>query len=165
MKLSVLRVVYDTIVDGPGLRTSIYFAGCTHHCRGCHNPVSWNINNGNLMTINELLEVVLDSDFNNVTFSGGDPFYQVEGVTQLAKEIKSHSNKTIWCYSGYRFEDILSNSKLSQLLTYIDVLVDGPFIEEQKVDNKPFVGSSNQRLIDVAASLREGRAINFDLEL
>lgn len=165
MKLSVLRVVYDTIVDGPGLRTSIYFAGCTHHCRGCHNPVSWNVNNGNLMTINELLDVVLDSDFNNVTFSGGDPFYQVEGVTQLAKEIKSHSNKTIWCYSGYRFEDILSNSKLSQLLTYIDVLVDGPFIEEQKVDNKPFVGSSNQRLIDVAASLREGRVINFDLEL
>ena len=165
MKLSVLRVVYDTIVDGPGLRTSIYFAGCTHQCRGCHNPLSWNVDNGNLMTINELLDVVLDSDFNNVTFSGGDPFYQVEGVTQLAKEIKSRSNKTIWCYSGYRFEDILSNSKLSQLLTYIDVLVDGPFIEEQKVDNKPFVGSSNQRLIDVAASLREGRAINFDLEL
>lgn len=165
MKLSVLRVVYDTIVDGPGLRTSIYFAGCTHHCRGCHNPVSWNVDNGNLMTINELLGIVLDSDFNNVTFSGGDPFYQVEGVTQLAKEIKSHSNKTIWCYSGYRFEDILSNSKLSQLLTYVDVLVDGPFIEEQKVDNKPFVGSSNQRLIDVSASLREGRAINFDLEL
>ena len=127
--------------------------------------MSWNVDNGNLMTINELLDIVLDSDFNNVTFSGGDPFYQVEGVTQLAKEIKSHSNKTIWCYSGYRFEDILSNNKLSQLLTYIDVLVDGPFIEEQKVDNKPFVGSSNQRLIDVAASLREGRAINFDLEL
>ena len=165
MKLSVLRVVNDTIVDGPGLRTSIYFAGCSHHCSGCHNPQSWNIDNGNLMSVSELLDLIGESDFNNVTFTGGDPFYQVEGVTELAKEIKCNTDKDIWCYSGYRFEEIMSDNKLSMLLPYIDVLVDGKFEIEKKTDSEPFIGSSNQRLIDVKRSLKEGKATTFELEL
>ena len=83
----------------------------------------------------------------NVTFSGGDPLYQYEAVTELARRIKDETDKTIWCYTGFTYEEILDNAMLNQILPYIDVLVDGPFIEELKTDQKPFVGSENQRII------------------
>lgn len=155
--LRVIDIIAGTTVDGPGLRTSIYFAGCNHHCPGCHNPQSWDINSGTLMSIDEIMAIIIENDF-NVTFSGGDPFLQVEEISQLAKMIAA-IGKNIWCYTGYLYEEIKISPKLSQLLSYIDVLVDGRFMNELKDTNLIFRGSSNQRLIDVRKSLYENKII------
>lgn len=147
MTVRILDILQETTADGEGLRTSIYFAGCRHYCKGCHNPQSWDMNGGYEVTIDYLLEIIKDDEFANVTFSGGDPLYQCDGVTELAKRIKEETSKTIWCYTGFTYEEILDSALLSQILPYIDVLVDGPFIEELKTTEIPFVGSSNQRKI------------------
>lgn len=147
MTVRILDIVFETMVDGPGLRTSIYFAGCKHHCKGCHNPQSWDMKGGYEMPIEHILTLIKEDEFANVTFSGGDCFFQIDGAVQLAKRIKEETNKTIWVYTGYRYEDILKDESLKRLLPYIDVLVDGPFIEELKTTEIPFVGSFNQRKI------------------
>ena len=147
MNIRVLDIAYETMADGPGLRTSIYCAGCGHHCPGCHNPQSWDFNGGCEMSVQELLDIIKDDEFANVTFSGGDPFYQVEAFTELARRIKEETNKTIWCYTGYTHEQILADDRLKALLPYLDVLVDGPFIEKLRDTTLPFRGSSNQRII------------------
>ena len=144
------------MADGPGFRTSIYCAGCAHHCPGCHNPQSWDFNGGRLVSVDELLEVVKADEFANVTFSGGDPLYQVEAFTELARIIKSESDKTIWCYTGFTFEEIAADERLSQILPWIDVLVDGPFVAAERDATLLFRGSRNQRLIDVPATLKAG---------
>ena len=146
-KIRVLDIIEETMADGPGLRTSIYCAGCLHHCPGCHNPQSWDMNGGKEMSIDDVMEVIKSEEFSNVSFSGGDPFYQVEGFMELAKRIKAETNKTIWCWTGFTYEEILADKKLSMMLPYIDVLVDGPFIEAKKDKDLLFRGSSNQRII------------------
>ncbi len=148
-KLSILNVIHDTTVDGPGFRTAIYAAGCTHRCPGCHNPQSWNIENGTPHTIEQLLEIIKEDEFANVTFTGGDPLFQVEGFTELAQRIKAETNKNIWCYTGFLYEDILKSDRLSQILPFIDVLVDGKYIEALRSEELRFRGSSNQRIINV----------------
>mgnify|MGYP003299612376 FL=1 len=147
MTLRVLDILFETMMDGPGLRTSIYFAGCKHHCKGCHNPQSWDMNGGYSMPINHILTLIKEDEFANVTFSGGDPFYQVDAVTELAKRIKAETNKTIWCYTGFTIEEIREDPSLSKLLQYIDVLVDGPYVEALRNTDLPFRGSENQRII------------------
>lgn len=154
MTLRVLDIIEETMVDGVGLRTSIYFVGCQHFCKGCHNPQSWDLHGGREYTIDELLEIVKSDELANVTFSGGDPLYQCDGVTELAKRIKEETDKTIWCYTGWTCEEILDNAWLSQILPYIDVLVDGPFVEELRNTNLAFRGSENQRIIDVQKYLK-----------
>ncbi len=148
--MQVIDIVDGTSVDGPGLRTSIYFAGCPHHCFGCHNPHTWDYNAGQEMTIDKIMERIIENDF-NVTFSGGDPLAQIDSLIILAKKIKD-IGKTIWCYTGYRYEEIISNKSLSKILPYIDVIVDGKFIIKLKEPGLLFRGSSNQRLIDVRQS-------------
>lgn len=108
--LSILDIIEDTTVDGPGFRTSIYAAGCPNRCPGCHNPESWDIDRGHWMSTDEILEKVLADDFADVTFSGGDPMYQPEGFAELACAIKEKSGKNIWCYTGYTFETLLRKS-------------------------------------------------------
>ena len=125
--LSILDILEDTTVDGPGFRTAIYAAGCPNGCPGCHNPESWDINRGRWMSTDEILQKVLADNFADVTFSGGDPMYQPEGFTELARAIKRQSRKNIWCYTGYTFEALLRNPRQAKLLEYIDVLVDGKF--------------------------------------
>ncbi|WP_027449971.1 anaerobic ribonucleoside-triphosphate reductase activating protein [Xylanibacter brevis] len=155
--ISVLSIIEDTMVDGPGFRTSIYCAGCRHQCAGCHNPQSWDFEGGHTMTTDEIMSVIEADPFANVTFSGGDPMYQPEGFTELAKAIKSRTDKDIWCYTGFTFESLVSNPRQKALLEKIDVLVDGPFVKSQRDETLHFRGSRNQRLIDVPASLREGK--------
>ena len=153
--LSILDIVEDTMVDGPGFRTTIYCAGCPNHCPGCHNPQSWDINNGHLVSTDDIMKVIEADPFANVTFSGGDPMFQPEGFTELAEAIRQRTKKTIWCYTGFRYEDLLSHPARRRLLELVDVLVDGPYIERLRSEELIFRGSSNQRLIDVPASLRE----------
>ena len=135
------------MADGPGLRTSIYCAGCSHHCKGCHNPQSWDIANGKWMSIDEIMEVIKADTISNVSFSGGDPFFQVEAFTELARRIKAETGKTIWCWTGFTIEQIRADAHLAMLLPYIDTLVDGPFILEQRDTTLLFRGSPNQRII------------------
>ena len=156
--LAILRIVEDTMVDGPGFRTAIYAAGCTHHCLGCHNPQSWDIRAGREMTTEEILVPILADPFADVTFTGGDPMMQPEGFTELACAIKEQSHKTIWCYTGYTYETLLTMPAQRELLRHIDVLVDGPFIQDLRDEQLRFRGSSNQRTIDVQRSL-EGSTV------
>lgn len=157
--LAILRIVEDTMVDGPGFRTAIYAAGCTHHCLGCHNPQSWDIRAGREMTTEEILVPILADPFADVTFTGGDPMMQPEGFTELACAIKEQSHKTIWCYTGYTYETLLTMPAQRELLRHIDVLVDGPFIQELRDEQLRFRGSSNQRTINVQHSLESGTVI------
>ena len=145
--LSILDILEDTTVDGPGFRTAIYAAGCPNGCPGCHNPESWDINRGHWMSTEEILEKVLADNFADVTFSGGDPMFQPEGFTQLAHAIKERSRKNIWCYTGYTYEQLLQDPARKELLPYIHVLVDGPFIESLYSPFLDFCGSSNQRIL------------------
>ena len=163
--ISILKIVEDTTVDGPGFRTTIYCAGCPNHCHGCHNPESWDINNGKMTSIDEIMDKILADPFADVTFSGGDPMFQSEGFTSLAKAIKKKSNKTIWCYSGFTFEKILEDKNKRELLNWIDVLVDGKFEESLKDNDLIFRGSSNQRLIDVQPSLKSNSIVLYDTDL
>ena len=113
------------------------------------------------MTTDEILQKVLDDPFADVTFSGGDPMFQPEGFAELAQAIKENSDKNIWCYTGYTFEQLLNSSRHTHLLQYIDVLVDGRFRQELRDESLYFRGSSNQRLIDVPASLKNGKVIAY----
>lgn len=162
MTINILNILHDTTVDGPGFRTSIYCAGCRHACKGCHNPQSWDFNGGHAMEVDELLQEVLSDPFADVTFSGGDPLYQAEGFAELARRIKSESKKTIWCYTGFLFEELLHNTEAMELLAYTDVLVDGPFMQDLRDEELLFRGSRNQRIIDVQPSLRLKEAVLWE---
>ena len=159
--IQVLDIIEDTMVDGPGFRTSIYCAGCHHECPGCHNPQSWNPGGGHPMTTDEVMKIIVADPYANVTFSGGDPMYQAEGFTELARAIRSQTQKTIWCYTGFTFEAIVKIPRYRQLLDEIDVLVDGPFVKSLRDEDILFRGSSNQRLVDVPASLAKGEVVEF----
>jgi len=158
-KISILNIVHDTTVDGPGFRTAIYGAGCAHGCRGCHNPQSWDIKNGTYYSVEALLEIVREGEFSNVTFSGGDPLFQVDGFAELARLIKQETNKNIWCYTGFLYEQVVNSEKLSRILPFIDVIVDGRYVSALRDEDLPFRGSSNQRIIDVQQSLLKDKVI------
>lgn len=161
--ISILDIVEDTTVDGPGFRTTVYCAGCPNRCPGCHNPQSWDITNGKEVDIEDILDVILADPFADVTFSGGDPMFQPAGFATLAKAVKERSGKNIWCYTGYLFEDLLGNVQQRELLNYIDVLVDGRFVEVLKDETLRFRGSSNQRVINVSESLKRGSVVLLDI--
>lgn len=158
--IRVLDIKYGTSVDGPGLRTSIYCAGCENRCQGCHNPQSWDSHAGEEMTVDRLLDLIVDADM-NVTFTGGDPMLHPEGFIALARLIKAHTDKTIWCYTGYKWENLLNDSLRRQLAQLCDVVVDGPYIESQRDLSLLFRGSCNQRIIDVARSM-QGAVVEID---
>lgn len=143
--MRVLDIIPGTSVDGPGLRTTIYFAGCEHHCPGCHNPQSWAPDGGREMTAEEILDVIEDNGF-NVTFSGGDPLYQVEALIPLASEIRRRGYN-IWLYTGYTFERIAASERLRPILDVVDAVVDGPFVMALRDTELRFRGSSNQRIL------------------
>lgn len=128
------------MADGPGLRNAIYVAGCAHHCPGCHNPESWDFNGGTEMTIDEILDEVVE-DKVDITITGGDPFYQQEELYKLLIRLKS-LRKNIWVYTGFDYDDI----KTSPCLRFIDTLVDRPYVESLR-ETSTFRGSSNQRFI------------------
>lgn len=152
--IRVLKILSGTSVDGPGLRTSIYVAGCHHHCPGCHNQQSWDPAGGEEYTVEQLLEVV-ERDGMNVTLSGGDPMYQAEALVPLCRELKARG-VNVWCYTGFRLEALQEMEACGELLRYIDVLVDGPFVEELRDGSLLFRGSSNQRLVSLPETLSSG---------
>ena len=150
--IRILDIKYGTSVDGVGLRTSLYCAGCKNHCEGCHNPQSWDENGGVAISVEELFERIVDADM-NVTFTGGDPMLHPEGFIELARRIKTQTNKTIWCYTGYTFEDLLQHPIRRKLVELCDVIVDGRFVPSERDTSLHFRGSRNQRIINVQKSL------------
>ena len=160
MEISVISIVESTSVDGPGLRTTVYCAGCGHRCKGCHNPQSWDINSGTLTDVTILADRLLATG-EDITFSGGDPMFQAEAFGELAATIKSKSNRNIWCYTGYKIEQLMRMPKAMELLKNIDVLVDGQFELALRDENLLFRGSSNQRLVDVKQTLAKGEVVMY----
>lgn len=154
MKLQVLDIVMDTVVDGPGLRASIYLAGCYHRCPGCHNPQSWDMNGGKEMEVDEIVEILKQSGHTKFTITGGDPFYQPIGLLELVVRIRKEIlGSNIWCYTGFLFEDLLDREEMVLILKNIDVLVDGPFIQELRDETLTYRGSSNQRILEIPKDL------------
>lgn len=160
-KLRIAGLVNDSIVDGPGLRFTIFTQGCPHHCEGCHNPKTHDFNGGKVVSIDYILKEILeDRGATGVTFSGGEPFSQAKNLIPLAKTIKE-LGYDLASYSGYTFEELYSGKipGARELLGYIDVLIDGKFILAQRSLELSFRGSKNQRLIDVKKSLEMGFAV------
>lgn len=149
--LHYLYTYPETIVDGEGIRYSIYLAGCRHHCKGCHNKASWNPQAGSLLTQQKVDEIINEINANplldGITFSGGDPFYNPEEFLPLIKKIKERTNMNIWCYTGYTYEQLMNMKVCREILQLVDVLVDGKFIEDLYSPYLEFRGSSNQRII------------------
>lgn len=155
------NITKDDMLNGDGLRVVLWVSGCSHGCRGCHNPVTWDPNGG-LEFDEEAKEEVfteLEKDYiSGITFSGGDPLYYANRpeVLKLAQEIREKfPQKTIWLYTGFTWETI----KELEIMEYLDVLVDGEFIQEQKDTMLHWRGSANQRVIDVPATRKSGQVI------
>lgn len=159
MSLRVLDIVRGTTVDGPGFRTSIYLAGCNHACPGCHNPESWSFEGGREMSVQEVMEIVREEDF-NVTLTGGDPMCSAEAVLPLARAVRE-AGKTLWIYTGYEWDALLADPFRRALAALAEVVVEGPFVLAQRDTDLLFRGSSNQRLIDVARSLEAGVPVEW----
>ena len=158
--LKLAGIQTDSIVDGPGIRTTFFCQGCPHHCEGCHNPETWPFAGGTEMDTEQMVQMVTSNPLcRGVTFSGGEPFAQAEGFLELAKVLKQKGYE-IASYSGYTFEQLLAGTPAQRtLLKYLDVLIDGPFIQNEKSLELAFRGSKNQRIIDVPKSLQTGSAI------
>ena len=160
--LDLSGIVSDSIVDGPGIRTAIFSQGCPHHCPGCHNPETWEFGCGTQIEAARILEIVKSNPLcKGVTFSGGEPFAQAEGFSELAKLLKD-AGYEVASYSGYTFEQLLAGTPAQRaLLETIDVLIDGPFLLEEKTLSAIFRGSKNQRILDVPKSLAQGKAVEM----
>ena len=158
--LELSGIVTDSIVDGPGIRTTVFAQGCPHHCPGCHNPETWAFGCGTKVPVEEIASIALSNPLSRgVTFSGGEPFAQPEGFTRLAKLLKA-SGCEVASYSGYTFEQLLEGTpEQKALLESLDVLIDGPFVQEEKSLEISFRGSRNQRILDVPKSLAAGEAV------
>ena len=158
--LELSGIVSDSIVDGPGIRTAIFSQGCPHHCPGCHNPETWEFGCGTVLPVEAVVEIVESNPLcRGVTFSGGEPFAQAAAFAKLAKLLKENGYE-VASYSGYTFEELLNGSDAQkELLSSIDVLIDGRFVMAQKSLEIAFRGSRNQRILDVKKSLAEGKAV------
>jgi anaerobic ribonucleoside-triphosphate reductase activating protein len=161
MKGRVFEIREFTLQDGPGPRTTVFLQGCPLRCTWCHNPEGQEFGAGREMTDDEILEVIRRNRF-NVTFSGGDPLYSVHEVGSLCHRIRQELHKTVWLYTGFLWELICNEEAYQPVLQNIDVLVDGPFIAARRDISLRFLGSSNQRIIDVPRSLAEGKAVVLD---
>lgn len=159
--MKVAGIVKDSAVDGVGIRDVIFFQGCSHKCRGCHNPSTWNSNQGTRMSVIEIVRE-LETSSNNVTLSGGEPLDQnYYELFLLLKYLVEIQHKTVWLYTGYKYEE-LGKFLINILVPYIDVLVDGPYIEELQDKDLKFRGSSNQRLIDLNKTFERKEIVEWE---
>ena len=164
MRFRMAGIANDSIVDGPGLRLTVFTQGCPHHCPGCHNPQTHGFDGGRDGDTAEIIAMMKKNPLlDGVTLSGGEPFCQPEACAEIARAARAQG-LNVWCYSGYTFEELVSRGTEPQkaLMGEIDVLVDGRFVQEKRSLECRFRGSSNQRLIDVPASLSAARAVELE---
>lgn len=166
-KLQLAGVVRESIVDGPGIRMTVFVQGCPHHCKGCHNEHTWDFDGGYTSTVERILEeAAKDPLLRGITLSGGEPFAQAHALAVMAK--KAHAmGLNVFCYTGYTFEKLYAqfneHPDYKELLEECDWLVDGPFVEEQMSLMLHFRGSRNQRILNVRESLEKGEAVLSDI--
>ena len=145
------------VANGPGVRVSLFVSGCTHACKGCFNSIAWDFNYGKKFTKKEekqILELLRPDHISGFSVLGGEPLQQDDTLLHFLEKVKkTYPQKTIWLYTGYCYEDV----KDREIMKYIDVLVDGKFVEEKKQLNLAFRGSSNQRVIDVKQTIQSGK--------
>jgi len=169
MNIRLAGINNDSIVDGHGLRYTIFVQGCPHHCVGCHNPQTHDFNGGYIYTTDKLLKSIQENPLlDGVTFSGGEPFCQAKALAYLGKEIKRLGlNLDIITYTGFTFEYLIKNANYDngylELLAVSDMIVDGQFQIDKKSYDLVFRGSSNQRFIDCKKSLKHGKPIEYHL--
>ena len=158
------NITKDDMLNGEGLRVVLWVSGCTHHCEGCQNPITWDLAGGipfDEAAEKELFEALDKPHIAGITFSGGDPLHPFnrEEICRLAKKVKEEfPEKTVWSYTGFHWEDVQNEP----LMKYIDVLLDGRFVKELNDNNLHWVGSSNQRIIDVQKSLKSGQVVLYE---
>lgn len=145
-KIYVARIVYSTSTDGVGLRNSLYVSGCSIHCDGCHNKAWWKREAGEVQTVDDVFSQ-LNIDQFNISILGGEPLEQYDAILSLCKRIKRETDKTIWMWSGYTLDYIKKN--YGEILKYIDILIDGPYIESLAKPNLQWRGSTNQKVWNV----------------
>lgn len=166
--MKIIKIFKETISDGPGFRYSIYFSGCNHQCKGCHNPETWSGELGDILDEEYMQKIIFEIKRNTlldgVTLSGGDPFFVPEELLDFLKRLRKEIKLNIWAYTGYTFEELLEKDVTKECLKYIDVLVDGKYDESLRNPELFYRGSSNQRLIDVNASMKNGQVVtkNYD---
>ena len=158
--MKVAGIIQNSVVNGIGVRDVIFFQGCEHHCPGCHNPKTWDINGGEEMSVQRIAEIFKASE-HDITLSGGEPLLQFDEIMELMKYINEEQGKRFWLYTGFRYDEI-PPSMLSELSKYVDVMVDGRFEESNKDLKLAVRGSSNQRLIDLPKSVEKGRVILWE---
>lgn len=166
--IRIAGIVDDSIVDGPGIRLTIFFQGCSHQCINCHNPNTWDFNGGYLISIDDICKRIYENPLlQGITLSGGDPLFQAESAANLCLRIKNERpDLDIILYTGFLYEEVLNMSKTSKeinkLLNNLDFIVDGPFIENLKDLTLNFRGSSNQRIIDVKKSIMNNKLCTIE---
>ncbi len=171
--MNYAKINKNDIANGSGVRVTLFVSGCTHHCKGCFNQEAWDFDYGQPFTAdieNELLEALAPSYIKGLTLLGGEPMepQNQRVLVKFLKKVKEkYPQKTVWCYSGYTFEELVGQSRArcevtDEMLSLIDVLVDGRFVEELKDISLRFRGSSNQRIIDLKATLQSGEVILWD---
>lgn len=156
------------VTNGPGIRTTLFVSGCTHNCEGCFNKEQQDFNYGNEFTKeieNEFIEYTKSRQIKGVNILGGEPMQQTkdDSLLNLLKRIKIETNKPIWLWSGYKFEEIIIEPKMLELLKQVDVLIDGKFEIEKRDLMLKYRGSENQRVIDVKKSLEQDRVIELSI--
>ena len=166
VRLASPEIQSDSIVDGEGIRSVIWFQGCPHHCPECHNPETWPFDDGYEVKIEDLKKQIAELEFQKgVTFSGGDPMAQPDALLELVKCVHDN-NMNVWVYTGYNYEELLELKKKNivygEILKNIDVLVDGRFMIDKKSFDVKFRGSTNQRILDVPKSLKARKAVEIE---
>lgn len=161
------KIKFNDVANGPGLRLSLFTSGCTHHCIGCFQPETWDFKNGEPFTL-ETQKYIIEKSKNKyiagLSLLGGDPLDNVDGILSLLKEYRQvfGTTKTIWLWTGYTFDEVLKDELKSKVLPYIDVIIDGQFIEDCKDITLKYKGSTNQRVIDVKKSMNTDSIILYD---
>lgn len=172
--IKISGIEKNSIVDGEGWRYAIFTQGCNHKCKGCHNPHTWDFNGGKEFDEYEALEEIKSNYMlDGITLTGGDPFFQAGELLEFTKKVRE-MGLSVWAYTGFNFEEFLLfknnckcdnriNIHMINLLEYIDVLVDGPFVESKKSMECLYRGSTNQRIIDVKQSLDKNTIIEYKI--
>ena len=161
------KIKFNDVANGPGLRLSLFTSGCTHHCKGCFQPETWNFKNGEPFTL-ETQKYIIEKSKNKyiagLSLLGGDPLDNVDGILPLLQEYRKTfaATKSIWLWTGYLFEEILKDDLKSKVLPFIDVIIDGKFEENLKDITLKYKGSTNQRVIDVKKSVETHTVILYE---
>lgn len=167
MEIRISDYESDSIVDGPGLRFTLFTQGCPHHCKGCHNPSTHSFDGGHIVDTDEIYDKIMSCKMiKGVTFSGGEPFCQVKPLLELARKIRANTKLDLIIYTGFTFEQLMAmkDDDVKELVSLAKFIVDGKFELDKRDLTLLYRGSSNQRLLDGAKSIEENRPVPYELE-